>query len=136
MEAARVDHVGLDLADRVQARRHDPFALHLALLRGEELRVADPCPVEVVGQYHCGGDEWAGERSPPDLVDAGDPNEPVRAQGRFVPVEVLGYSDPHLSGGHTLTNAFPITLSIGTNPTPSGGSKRESPECALLSPST
>ena len=49
MEAARVDHIGLDLADRVQARRHDPFALHLTLLRGEELRVADPRPVEVVG---------------------------------------------------------------------------------------
>ena len=92
--------------------------------------------LEPLGDDHGGRDERAGERAAARLIGARDPSEALGAQGGLVALEVRRYSHPHLDGGNTITNAFPITASSGTSPTPTGGSKRESPEWARLSPST
>src|SRR5262245_56965964 len=143
MEPAGVEHAGLDLADDEQARGDDPFALLLALLRGQELRVAEAGAIETLGEDDGGRHQRTRECAAPDLVHPGDPPEPVGTQRRLVSIQVLVYSHPHRLyshphrlGGHTITNAFPITLSTGTYPTPCGGGNRESPECARLSPNT
>ena len=98
-----------------------------------------PVRVEPGGHDHGGRDERTRQRPPSGLIGAGDTTEPLGAQRGLVALEVCRdsrYSHPHLEGGNTITNAFPITASSGTKPTPTGGSKRESPEWARLSPST
>ena len=47
-------------------------------------------------------------------VDPDDAGEPLRPQPRLVPVDPGVYNHPHLDGGYTITNAFPITVSSGT----------------------
>ena len=116
MEAARVDHAGLDLADRERdGAGDDPLVRGLTLQPRQHLRVVDPLAVEPLGQDHGRGDERTRERASAGLVDAGDPREPLRAQapartGRGPRVSA---AIPPATGARSITNACPITLSIG-----------------------
>src|SRR6185312_6774797 len=136
VQAAPIQHRWLSLGDGERAGLDDPLERCLALLRGEQLRVSDPGGVEPRGDHDARGDERPGKGAPACLVDADDPREALRPQALLVAVHAGVYNHPHLDGGYTITNAFPITVSSGTYPSPVGGENRESPECARLSPST
>ena len=115
MEAARVDHVRLDLPDGVRdGAVDDALVRGLALQPGKDLRVVDPLAVEVLGQDHGRCHERAGERTASGLIHAGDPREPLLAQGALVAIEVGPQcSHPARDGGQMITNACPITRSTG-----------------------
>ena len=105
-------------------------------LAGQQLRVTDPGRVEARRDHHPRGDQRPRERAPAASSTPAIREKPCAHSARLVPVEPGVYSHPHLDGGYTITNAFPITVSSGTYPSPVGGGNRESPECARLSPST
>src|SRR6185503_2839532 len=136
MQAPVIEHRRLGFDDGHRARRDDPLVLLLSLLRGEELGVADPGGVEPVRDDDRRGNERACEGAAAGFVTARDAREALRPQRLLVAVQARSYNHPHLDGGYTITNAFPITVSSGTYPSPVGGGNRESPECARLSPST
>ena len=52
------------------------------------------------------------------LVGTGDPSEPLRSQEALVATEICGdraqWSPPTRDGGQIVTNALPMTLSMGT----------------------
>ena len=106
---------GLDLPDGVgDGAVDDALVGGFALQPRQDLRVVDPLAVEVLGQDHGRRDERSGERTAAGLVHAGDPREPLLAQGPLVAVEVgLQCSHPARDGGQMITNACPITRSIG-----------------------
>ena len=115
MEAARVDDARFDLADRERdGGGGDPFVRGLPLETRQDLRVVDPLQVEPLGKDHGGRDEWAGERAAARFVDACDPREPLFAEHPLVPAEIVRQcSHAAREGGQMITNACPITRSIG-----------------------
>ena len=68
-------------ADAAHRRREAP-----PLGRPHALRVIEPEQVDPVGQDHGGGHDGTGQRTHPDLVDPGDPRDPLRSQ-RLAPLE-------------------------------------------------
>ena len=115
MQPAGVDHRGLDLADRERDRAgDDPFVRGLALESRQGLRVVDPLPVEPGRQDHGGGHERTRQGAAAGLVHPGDPGEPCVAEHPLVPIEIARQcSHVARDGGQMVTNAWPITRSIG-----------------------
>ena len=92
----------------------DALVRGFALQPGQDLGVVDPLAVEILGQDHGRSDERSGERTAARLVHAGDPREPLLAQGALVAVEVGPQcSHPARDGGQMITKACPITRSTG-----------------------
>ncbi len=106
---------GAALHTAITAPAVDPGKASSRWCRAELLGVPDALQIESLGQDHGGGHHRARKGPPPGLVHARDANEALRTKAPLVAVEIQGqWIHPMREGGHTMANAFPITLTIGT----------------------
>ena len=115
MQSPTVDQPGRGLTDSDHGGGGDPRAGVLSLAPAELFRVTDAIQIEPFGQDHRGGDHRSRERASTRLVHPGNADEPLRSQAPLVTVQVRRqWIHPARESGHTIANALPITLSIGT----------------------